>query len=77
MNAGTQTPLEKELSRRGWEDGAPPHLPAAALDIDLRTYRRMRCGGCGHRGHAVRPLRRGRDYRLLCTCRGCGRQTEA
>ena len=60
----------------GFTDGAP-HIPPAFVQADVRIYRGMRCGFCRGRGHAVKPMHRGREYRLLCACRKCGSGMEA
>jgi hypothetical protein len=36
---------------------------------DVRIYRNIRYASCGRRGHAVKPMHKGREYRQLCRCR--------
>ncbi len=79
MNQRTITPQTAEALRalfrsEGFKPGKPPGLPAAALALDLRCYRRMRCSACRRR-LTPRPWTDGAAYRLLCSCR-CGHGTE-
>jgi hypothetical protein len=64
--------LVRELLLLGFVEGAPPHIPTALVQADLRIYRTMRCPSCRGRGMAVQPYHRGRAYRLLASCRKCG-----
>ena len=68
--------LERELRLLGFEDGPPSGLHPEILAIDLRVYRHSRCDACGHRGQIVRPMHRGRDYKLLLECPSCGAGVE-
>ncbi|HEY7308393.1 MAG TPA: hypothetical protein VH643_03420 [Gemmataceae bacterium] len=73
----TASALEREWRMLGFVEGAPAHLDSAIVADDVRSYRRMACGSCGHRSQTVSPFRRGREYRLLCRCRKCGHGVEA
>ena len=66
----TATSIEHEYHLLGFTKGAPPHVPAEFVQADIRIYARLKCP-CGHRGHKVQPWHRGREYRLLATCRKC------
>jgi hypothetical protein len=79
LNATLPTVIDLEHQWRylGFADGAPPHIPAVLIAADVRSYRRLACPSCGHRGHTVKPMHRGRVYRLLCRCRKCGAGMEA
>jgi hypothetical protein len=70
-------PLDREITALGFVPGNPPHLSMASVLADVRVYRTQRCSACRHRGMSVRRWHRGRDHRLVLTCRACGRQTEA
>jgi hypothetical protein len=69
--------LKNEWLALGYQPGAPSHMHADMVQADLRIYRGLKCAACGHRGHKVQPYHRRQEYRLLCTCRQCGNQTEA
>jgi hypothetical protein len=58
----------------GWTDGAPLSIPSEIVFIDIRTYRRMRCAGCGKPGMKAVPQHNGERYRILCSCRVCRHQ---
>ena len=81
MNILTITPsaetLKREFLALGYVEGAPAHIPQGIVAADLRIYRNARCASCGHRGSKVQPYHRREEYRLLCTCRRCGTETEA
>jgi hypothetical protein len=64
------------LQEQGFAEGPPAHLDAVTLMADIDAYRRLVCGSCGHRHHAVNPFHSGREYRLVCVCRSCGEATE-
>lgn len=68
MNQSSTTPSGVE---QGWMDGAPLSLPTEVLIIDLVSYRRLTCEGCGKRGMKAVPQRNGQRYRVLCSCRTC------
>ena len=56
-----------------WKDGAPAHIPAATLKIDLTLYAHLACAGCGKRTLSVKAQHKGVEhYRILATCRTCG-----
>jgi hypothetical protein len=69
--------LEREWLAQGFAEGPPAHVAADLVDIDRRIYSRMRCVACGHGSHKVQPYHRGREYRLLCSCRKCNSGVEA
>ncbi|HTU21791.1 MAG TPA: hypothetical protein VMG10_27380 [Gemmataceae bacterium] len=69
--------LAEELHHLGYTEGAPSHIPPTVVAADMRIYRVQRCGECGSRGHKVIPFHRGRQYRLVCSCRKCGSEMEA
>jgi hypothetical protein len=54
-----------------WTDGASLSVPSQIILIDLRTYRRLTCAGCGKRGMKAVPQHDGGRYRILCSCRNC------
>lgn len=69
--------LRAQLHALGFTEGAPQHIPPAIVQADQRIYKVMKCGECRRRGNKVSPMHRGREYRLLCSCRHCGHQVEA
>ncbi len=68
--------LRGQLRREGCRPGAPAHLPAEVLDIDLAAYSHQRCPRCRKR-LAVEPWTDGACYRLLCRCPACAFAEEA
>ena len=60
-----------ELHAAGFRDGPPAHLPPAALSVDNRCARALKCPGCKRRSLEYRPLHKGRQYRALACCRRC------
>ncbi len=76
MLTTTAPNLIDELRADGFREGPPAHLDAQALRADLRSYSRLECEQCGHKRHKVTPWHRGREYRLVCSCRACGNATE-
>lgn len=77
VTTATEHALVRELRTLGFVEGPPPHIAPALVSADVRIYRNLRCAECGHRGHKIQPMHRGREYRLLCSCRQCGNQCEA
>jgi hypothetical protein len=71
------TALEREWRRLDYVEGPPFYVDPVTLAIDARSYRRMVCAECNHRGHKFKAFHRGREYRLLCICRKCGVGVEA
>jgi hypothetical protein len=59
-----------------WQDGAPAHGPAAAVEIDRRICKALRCDRCGKRGLVFKPQQSGRRYRVLAVCPACGHENE-
>ena len=59
-----------------WTDGAPAHVPAAAVEIDRRVCRALKCDRCGKRGLSFKPQHSGRRYRVLGVCPACGHANE-
>jgi hypothetical protein len=68
--------LTEALGQLGYEPGAPKHCREAAL-LDSQAYQEATCPECGHLGLDLHPFRRGRVYKALCSCHGCGFATEA
>ncbi len=59
----------------GWTDGAPLAILSEIVLIDIRTYRRLTCAGCGKRGMKAIPQHNASgEYRILCSCRTCRHQ---
>jgi len=71
ISTPTAEAIERDLRAMGFTKGAPCHIPPHLVAGDVASYRRMRCAACGHGGHCVAPWHRGREYRLLATCRKC------
>ncbi len=65
----TQTAVAEQAN--AWQDGAPLSVPSETVLLDIRTYRRLKCPGCGKRGMKATPQHRGDEYRILCSCRVC------
>jgi len=73
----TEAGIAAELRRLGFVEGAPPHIAPALVDADIRIYNHLACPSCRKRGMRVQPYHRGREYRLVCSCRKCGAEQEA
>lgn len=68
--------LSADLVADGFRSGPPRHMHSECLMADLESYSSLECEACGHGRHRVHPYHRDREYRLVCVCRQCGRQTE-
>jgi hypothetical protein len=78
MNHAAAEGIGSELCRLGFTESAPSHISPALVAADVRIYRTLlrAAPGCGHRGHKVTPMHRGREYRLVASCRSCGNAVE-
>jgi hypothetical protein len=68
--------LFARLLEEGYAPGAPPTLTAWCLQIDQGLARRSLCPICRCRGLDFRPFHKGRLYRIVCCCLGCGYEEE-
>ncbi len=58
----------------GWCLGAPKHIDESIVEMDFAAYKRYPCALCGHCRPNLEAQHRGREYRLVATCRDCGHE---